>query len=101
MPTQHLLPPLNIDALPSPEAYGQWVGETSYNWLGTLAQCLAQQADGQSEEDLLSIPDVWAQAMVFESALLDTAHPLHRRSVREWRGLIGILALSVQRGMAL
>lgn len=101
MPTQHLLPPLNIDALPSPETYGQWVGETSYNWLGTLAQCLAQQADGQSEEDLLSIPDVWAQAMVFESALLDTAHPLHRRSVREWRGLIGILALSVQRGMAL
>lgn len=101
MPTQHLLPPLNTDALPLPEVYGQWVPESGYEWLGTLAQCLGQQAHGQTDEDLLSIPDVWAQAMVFESALLDTGHPLHRRSVREWRGLIGILALSAQRGLAL
>ncbi|CBS86077.1 hypothetical protein [Azospirillum lipoferum] len=101
MPTQHLLSPLNSDALPSPETPGVWVQETGYEWLGKLAQCLAQQPEGQSDEDLLSIPDVWAQAMVFESALLDVSHPLHRRSVREWRGLIGLLALSAQRGMAL
>lgn len=101
MPTQHLLPPLSTAALPSPESPGAWIPESDYSWLGTLAQCLAQQPDGQTDEDLLSIPDVWAQATLFESALLDRNHPLHRRSVREWRGLISLLALSAQRGLDL
>jgi len=39
-----------------------------------------------------SVPDVWARAVLFQSALRP-GHPLHREAVRDWRGLLSLLAL--------
>jgi len=40
-----------------------------------------------------SIPNMWAWPLLFEIALLDEHHPLHERVLREWRGLLALLAL--------
>lgn len=43
--------------------------------------------------DVLSIPDVWAQAEVFRMALSDRAGDLYRQARAEWRGLLALFAL--------
>ncbi len=40
-----------------------------------------------------SIPDIWARPLLFQSALRNQQHPLHKECVQEWRGLMSILAL--------
>ena len=40
-----------------------------------------------------SIPSMWARPLLFEMALYDTRHPMHRRILGEWRGLLALLAL--------
>lgn len=40
-----------------------------------------------------SIPDIWARALLFEMALLDEDHKLHKKIRDEWRGLLTLLAL--------
>lgn len=44
-------------------------------------------------QDLISVPDAWAQVEVFRAALTDDNHPLHARAIGEWRGLLAIFAL--------
>ena len=39
-----------------------------------------------------SIPDVWARAVLFQSALRP-GHPLHTEALADWRGLLSLLAL--------
>lgn len=43
--------------------------------------------------DVLSIPDVWAQAEVFRMALSDKAGDLYQQTRAEWRGLLALFAL--------
>lgn len=45
------------------------------------------------ETDISSIPDMWARPMLFEMALLNPEHVLHKRILGEWRGLLAMLAL--------
>ena len=42
-----------------------------------------------------SIPSMWARPLLFEMALYmdDTNHPMHKRILGEWRGLLTMLAL--------
>ena len=40
-----------------------------------------------------SIPSMWARPLLFEMALYDTRHPMHRRILGEWRGMLALLAL--------
>ena len=40
-----------------------------------------------------SIPSMWARPLLFEMALYDTRHPMHKRVLGEWRGLLAMLAL--------
>ena len=40
-----------------------------------------------------SIPSMWARPLLFEMGLYDTRHPMHKRVLGEWRGLLAILAL--------
>ena len=40
-----------------------------------------------------SIPDMYARPMVFLSAFLKENHPLHKSVIKEWRGLLSLLAL--------
>ena len=40
-----------------------------------------------------SIPSMWARPLLFEMALYDTRHPMHKRVLGEWRGFLAMLAL--------
>ncbi len=40
-----------------------------------------------------SIPSMWARPLLFEMALYDERHPIHTRTLGEWRGLLAMLAL--------
>lgn len=47
-----------------------------------------------SATDVASVPDVWARALQFQSALRkDSRHPKRDSLLREWRGLMSLLAL--------
>ena len=71
------------------------------HWHAAEARLLGSIADGidvsqQSRDDVRgvsSVPDVWARPVLFQSALRNAKHPLHERMVREWRGLLSLLAL--------
>ncbi len=71
------------------------------HWHAAEARLLGSIADGidvsqQSRDDVRgvsSVPDVWARPVLFQSALRNAKHPLHERIVREWRGLLSLLAL--------
>ncbi|MBI3650563.1 MAG: hypothetical protein HY231_05890 [Acidobacteria bacterium] len=52
------------------------------------------------ELDINSIPDMWARPLLFEMALFDHNHLLHKRIVGEWRGLLALLALKEVRGIS-
>ncbi|MCI0470373.1 MAG: hypothetical protein L0Y73_01810 [Candidatus Aminicenantes bacterium] len=47
----------------------------------------------QLEFEVNAIPYMWARPILFEMALYDDVHPLHRRILGEWRGLLALLAL--------
>lgn len=49
--------------------------------------------------DINSIPDMWARPLLFEMALYDSQHPLHKRIEGEWRGMLAMLALRETAGM--
>ena len=41
-----------------------------------------------------SIPDIWARPLLFQSALkFNSKHPLKKRCIQEWRGLLSLIAL--------
>ncbi|MCD4734645.1 MAG: hypothetical protein K8R53_01255 [Bacteroidales bacterium] len=41
-----------------------------------------------------SIPDIWARPLLFQSAIRpNSKHPLRKRCLQEWRGLLSLLAL--------
>jgi len=47
----------------------------------------------QLEFEVNAIPYMWARPILFEMALYDEVHPLHRRILGEWRGMLALLAL--------
>ena len=49
-------------------------------------------------QQVYSIPDPWARAILFDRALRHEEHILHRRILGEWRGLLAILGLRDVRG---
>ena len=44
---------------------------------------------------------MWARPLLFEIALYDTRHPMHRRILGEWRGMLALLALKEWSGFPL
>ena len=87
-----VLPPLAADQVPGGR------DAADYSVLQKIANglILAEALDEQAQQ-LISIPDVWAQVEVFRAALIEKAHPLHNRAVGEWRGLLAIFALRFSR----
>lgn len=91
-----LLPPGTYDITAS--GPGDWVHHAGFETLKKLADGLsAEEPTRPVFADLVSIPDVWAQIHLVESALRDKKHSLHARVVNEWRGLLGLMALTSQR----
>ncbi|MBK8464911.1 MAG: hypothetical protein IPL32_03690 [Chloracidobacterium sp.] len=46
-----------------------------------------------------SIPDIWARPLLFQMSLFDSSHPMHERTLGEWRGLLAILALKAVKNL--
>jgi hypothetical protein len=71
---------------------------TPGSWRDSTADELQNVADGLDsaavDVEVSSIPDVWARPMLFEAALFDWRHILHRQVVGEWRGLLATIALA-------
>ncbi|MFA4827829.1 MAG: cell division protein FtsA [Thermodesulfovibrionales bacterium] len=51
--------------------------------------------------ELTGIPDMWARPILFEMALYDARHPLHKLILGEWRGLLAMIALKEWRNINL
>ena len=47
------------------------------------------------------VPTPWARKVLFESALLDEAHPRHKEAESQWRGLLALVAFHQLRGLRL
>lgn len=86
------------------------VGKPSENgrWETKDKRLIADLAKGidigerPSTSNISSIPDVYARPLLFQSAFGNAHHPLHRRVVQEWRGLLSLLALhGVKAGLQL
>jgi len=50
-------------------------------------------SDQISMQALAAIPTIWARPVLFQRALFDSGHPLHKNFVMEMRGLWGVLCL--------
>lgn len=96
--TSLALPPLIAGhQVPFSQPPGETAQIGSYGILAVIAANLGLPGLDAHREELVSIPDVWAQVEVFRTALYDDRHPLHRRAVGEWRGLIATFALRAYR----
>lgn len=96
-------------------------GQTSSRWgrhlgtpvMGEYSRALVTPAMTSQPERMKSLPTPWARLLLFEQALFSgpkskganqaasTAHPAHRAILNEWRGLMGVIALSERLGIAL
>jgi hypothetical protein len=86
--TSLALPPLiEGHQVPFSQPPGETAQPGTHAILGVIAANLGLPGLDAHREELVSIPDVWAQVEVFRTALFDDRHVLHRRAVGEWRGL--------------
>lgn len=76
----------------------QWSATTD-GLLGQVATSIKVPGLLTGEHSIDSIPDLWARPLLFELALLDSRHPLHKQVQGEWRGLLALLALREVRGL--
>lgn len=84
------LPPLDEGHMPEAGKPGVWL---PVEHLEKLADALAIGESEAERGDIKSIPDPWAQMLVFDRALFDANHPLHTTVLAQWRALIATLAL--------
>ena len=60
--------------------------------LSILPDDLEIQGEGYNNpEDITGIPSPFARQFLFEQALFNADHPLHKKIEAEWRGLLGVL----------
>lgn len=91
-PQHHYLPALD------PETANVPMPAVSAHWSAQPAGLLQAVGGGIAVDDsavtrgVSSIPDVWARAVLFQSALRPN-HPLHTEALADWRGLLSLLAL--------
>lgn len=84
--------------LAQPAQPGLWSddqGGASSRRLGALAEAIVVPPGAK---DVHSVPDPWARVILFNRALADPAHTLHRLILGEWRGLLAILGLRERMG---
>ncbi len=95
----HLLPPFR-DNDPAVSKPGEWVGQST-DYIHTIASKMRAAREGAQADDMVAVPDLWAQVVAFDASLFDSKHPLHQRSVGEWRGLLTLFALAPHRTLGL
>jgi hypothetical protein len=80
---------------------GEWREFDGFSFLATIADGLDVRHVQGELDDIISIPDLWAQVAGFGGALASQSHPRHGTTVTEWRALIALLALGQVRGLPL
>jgi len=96
-----LLPPLREDGNNQVSVFsthGEWDRRPSVALAQVAKSLRLENVDG-AETQIASIPSMWARPLLFEMALFDHEHLLHRRIVGEWRGLLALLALRLTKGI--
>ncbi|MCA1613065.1 MAG: hypothetical protein LC800_02690, partial [Acidobacteria bacterium] len=84
-----------------PVPHGTWKQQQDISHLATFADKL-DVANATTDTDLLnSVPTPWARLLLFETALFNKRHPSHRDIVKQWRGLLGVVALARPLGLRL
>ncbi len=84
-----------------PVPHGTWKQQQDISHLATFADKL-DVANATADTDLLnSVPTPWARLLLFETALFNKRHPSHRDIVKQWRGLLGVVALARPLGLRL
>lgn len=101
MAEHHYLPAVKKTTnLIQPPVAGSWV-PVSRREIEALSQGL-EVGEGARVRGAMSVPDVWARALLFHSAIRPkSAHPLRDDLVEEWRGLLSLVALSEYYGFRL
>lgn len=95
MANKLFLPQLNSNrsSLPDPAQDGHWAANAP-GVLGKIAQGIEVDEKAKSR-GVSSVPDIWARALLFQSALEQrNKHPLRKDLLKEWRGLLSLIALS-------
>ncbi|MBT3786790.1 MAG: hypothetical protein HOC33_05020 [Alphaproteobacteria bacterium] len=94
---KHVLPPMSKDhQVRQLRTAGEWEGETNnegYSILSRMADGLKVTQSSATADELMSIPDIWAQVETVASALIDRKHQMNQRVVAEWRALLAFIAL--------
>ena len=91
----HLLPRLKRDyTVKESDNAGIWEKRDS-DELERISKSLDVADAKLASAEVDSIPSMWARPLLFEMALYedDTNHPIHKRILGEWRGLLAMLAL--------
>ncbi|MEL7361536.1 MAG: hypothetical protein AAFN13_05655, partial [Bacteroidota bacterium] len=94
MPTQHHFLPKLDDAqadVPMPPMVARWEAQPA-SLLQSVGSGIAIDGTARTR-GISSVPDVWARAILFQTALKDPRHPMHARALADWRGLLSLLAL--------
>lgn len=86
------LPTLRRDAtVTRPPQAGRW--ESVNVRLRELADSF-DLPDRTERRDMKAVPDVWAQVLGFQNALVQETHPQAAAAERQWRGLLSLFALA-------
>jgi len=90
---KHLYLPVLVDAnISEPERSGHWYAYDRKILLGIADGIVVDES--ARIRGVSSVPDPWARAIMFRAAIRPgSRHPLRRRLLQEWRGLLSVLAL--------
>lgn len=93
-PSHLYLPKLSSDAdVASPDREGAWK-DNDRKVLRDISRGIVVSQRAKDVHGVSSVPDIWARPLTFQSALQpESGHPLRDQMVKEWRGLMSLLAL--------
>lgn len=95
------LPPQRRDSEVTQAKAGAWThSDASLLQVARGLRVNEENAFRDADEPIRAIPDPWSQARTFGEALLDEKHTVHATSLRQWRGLLALLALQPTFGKA-
>jgi hypothetical protein len=92
MPQHHFFLPELDSNIPVPKENAHWFNNDRKIILGISEGIVIDEQ--ALTKGVSSIPDVWARPLLFQSAIRpNSKHPLKKKCIQEWRGLLSLLAL--------
>ena len=78
---------------------GNWTvrSKDEYRKIATSLDLGESQQFGQDSQTVTSVPNVWARALLMETALYNPDYPLHKQMVAQWQGMLAAIAFAEMR----